>query len=101
MSQVEKYLYALQLLKELNCPNHIMEFLEIWGMFVREDEIKLHNWQALSAGGVVEGEARELREITPEITERSLMEEHRPYKSQILGSIPSAPTIGSGLDAKE
>jgi len=33
-----------------------MVALEVWGMFVHDDEIKLHNWQALSDGGVVEGE---------------------------------------------
>jgi hypothetical protein len=60
MGQVDKYLHALNLLKELNCPEPIMEALEIWGVFVREDEIKLRNWEALSQGGVVEGEFREV-----------------------------------------
>ena len=59
MSQVEKYKQALQLLKELNCPKEILEAIEIWGMFVHEDEIKLHNWQALSAGGIIDGECIE------------------------------------------
>ena len=58
MSQSAKYDFALRLLKELNCPRSIMEELEIWGWFVREDEMKLHNW--LSPGGVIEGEATEL-----------------------------------------
>ncbi len=60
MSQLAKYKYAMQLLRELNCPPEIIAALEIWGMFVREDEVKLHNWEALSNGGVVEGEAIEL-----------------------------------------
>ncbi len=60
MTQSEKYQYAIRFLKELNCPTAIMEELEVWGMFVHRDEIKLRNWQALSTGGVVEGEAREL-----------------------------------------
>ena len=60
VSQVEKYRYAMKLLKELNCPKPIMDALEVWGIFVHDDEIKLHNWEALSEGGIVEGEAREL-----------------------------------------
>ncbi len=60
MTQSEKYKYALQLLKELNCPKPIMEALDIWGMFVGDDEIKLHNWQALSDGGIIEGVGREI-----------------------------------------
>lgn len=60
MSQTEKYQYALRLLKELNCPEAIIGALEVWGMFVHSDEIKLHNWQALSEGGMVEGEFREV-----------------------------------------
>jgi hypothetical protein len=60
VNQVEKYKCALRLLKELNCPKRIVETIEIWGIFVRMDEIKLHNWEALSEGGVIEGEGREL-----------------------------------------
>jgi hypothetical protein len=60
MNQTEKYECAMQLLKELNCPQPIVEELGVWGMFVRSDEIRLHNWEALSGGGVVEGEAREI-----------------------------------------
>ncbi len=60
MNQVEKYECAVRLLKELNCPKPIIEAIEIWGMFVRSDEIKLHNWEALSEGGIVEGECREV-----------------------------------------
>lgn len=56
----EKYDCAMRLLKELNCPQPIIDELEVWGMFVRTDEIKLHNWQALSEGGIVEGEGREV-----------------------------------------
>lgn len=60
MSQVEKYKLAVRLLRELNCPQTIMEALEIWGMFVHDDEVKLHNWQALSDGQLIEGEGREI-----------------------------------------
>lgn len=49
MSQVAKYQAALQLLRELNCPSVIIEALECWGMFVREDEAKLCKWESLSA----------------------------------------------------
>ena len=61
MSQVAKYALAIALLKDLNCPEEIMDALLVWGFFVHEDEIKLHNWQALSEGGVIEGEAREVK----------------------------------------
>lgn len=60
MNQVGKYEYALRLLKELNCPEAIMSALWLWGMTVRNDQVKLHNWQALSEGGIVEGEYREV-----------------------------------------
>jgi len=60
ITQLEKYKYAIQLLKELNCPEGIMDELAIWGIFVNNDEVKLHNWEALSGGGVVEGEGKEL-----------------------------------------
>ena len=60
MSQVEKYQTATRLLKELNCPASIMDILYVWGMFVRDDEIKLHNWEASSEGGIIEGEASEV-----------------------------------------
>ena len=66
MEQTEKYALAIRLLKELNCPDALMAALEVWGWLVRADEIKLHNWQALNRGGVVEGEAREV-EVFPEI----------------------------------
>ncbi len=62
MNQVEKYECAVRLLKELNCPKSIIEAIEIWGMFVRSDEIKLHNWEALSEGGIVEGECCEVND---------------------------------------
>ena len=58
MSQSAKYEYALRLLKELNCPKEIMVALEIWGMFVSEDEVKLNNW--LTPGGIIDGEVTEL-----------------------------------------
>lgn len=60
MTQVEKYQMALKLLKELNCPEGILDQLEVWVFFVHNDEVKLHNWEALSGGGVVEGEAKEI-----------------------------------------
>jgi len=56
MSQIDKYNQATQLLKELNCPEPIMDALYFWGMTVRSDEQKLNNWVALSQGGIVEGE---------------------------------------------
>ena len=60
MTQGEKYESALRLLKELNCPGSIMCQLEVWGMFGRTDEVKLHNWEALSQGGLIEGEFKEV-----------------------------------------
>ncbi len=51
MSQVQKYEQAITLLKELNCPQTIMDALEVWGIFVHEDEIKLHNWVLMRNGG--------------------------------------------------
>lgn len=60
MQQTEKYQLALSLLKELNCPEEIMDALFVFGIFVHNDETKLHNWEALSGGGLVEGESREL-----------------------------------------
>ena len=66
MNQVEKYQIVVKLLKELNCPASIMDVLYVWGMFVHDDEIKLHNWEALSDGGIIEGEAREV-EGSPEL----------------------------------
>jgi hypothetical protein len=66
MNQTGKYKYAMQLLKELNCPESIMDALKVWSLFVREDEIKLHNWQALSEGGIVESEGREIGIELPE-----------------------------------
>ena len=62
MKQTEKLALALRLLKELNCPDVIMTAIEIWGMFVHDDEIQLHNWEALSAGGIVEAEYKVLEE---------------------------------------
>ena len=60
MDQVEKYECAVRLLKELNCPESILTTLWFWGMTVKNDQVKLHNWQALSEGGIVEGECREI-----------------------------------------
>ncbi|MDP2729148.1 MAG: hypothetical protein Q8O55_01540 [Dehalococcoidales bacterium] len=60
MTQTEKYELALKLLRELNCPEEIMDVLGIWGIFVHNDEVKLHNWESLSAGGIIEGEALEI-----------------------------------------
>jgi hypothetical protein len=60
MTQSEKYDLAVNLLKELNCPDAIMDELWTFGMFVRDNDIKLHNWQALAGPGVVEGEGREI-----------------------------------------
>ena len=60
ITQVQKYELALRLLGELNCPQPIMEAIEFWGMFVHEDETKLHNWAALSRGGIVDGEFKEV-----------------------------------------
>jgi len=62
MNQVEKYECTVRLLKELNCPDAIMDALWLWGMTVSADQVKLHNWQALSEGGIVEGECREIGE---------------------------------------
>lgn len=45
MQQIEKYQLAMRLLRELNCPERIMDELAIWGLFVYRDEIKLHNRQ--------------------------------------------------------
>ncbi len=50
---------AIRLLEELNCPEAIMTALWLFGMTVHDDQVKLHNWQALSEGGIVEGEYRE------------------------------------------
>lgn len=60
MTQTEKYELAIKLLKDLNCPSVIIDELYVWGIFVHNDEVKLHNWEALSGGGIVEGEAREI-----------------------------------------
>ena len=60
MNQVEKYECATQLLKELNCPEPIMDALWLWSMSIESDQIKLNNW--LSVGGIVEGECREVDE---------------------------------------
>ncbi len=60
MNQVEKYECAVKLLKELNCPETIMSELWLFGLTVHNDEVKLHNWQSLSEGGVVEGQCREI-----------------------------------------
>ena len=60
MNQAEKYETALRLLKELNCPEPIMEALWIFGLTIHDDEVKLHNWEALADGNTVEGEGREL-----------------------------------------
>ncbi len=64
MNQVQKYECAVKLLKELNCPRAILDMLWLFGMTVRNDQVKLHNWQALSEGGMVEGECREVKEFT-------------------------------------
>jgi hypothetical protein len=69
VNQVGKYDCAVRLLKELNCPVPILEAIECWGFLVRADQVKLHNWQALSQGGIVEGEFREVG--LPENEERS------------------------------
>ena len=61
MQQTDKYRLALRLLKELNCPEEIMDALDIWGIFVHNDETKLRNWEALSNGGIIEGEGREIQ----------------------------------------
>ncbi|MFH1088209.1 MAG: hypothetical protein V1737_06475 [Chloroflexota bacterium] len=66
MNQVEKYECAIRLLRELNCPETILTALWLFGMTVHNEQVKLHNWQALSDGGVVEGECREVG--VPEIT---------------------------------
>ena len=58
MNQIEKYTCALQLLKELNCPDPIIDALCVWGMIVSGDQVKLNNW--LSDGNIVEGECREV-----------------------------------------
>jgi hypothetical protein len=60
VTQREKFLCAMGLLKGLNCPTEIMDALYIWGIFVRDDETKLNNWVAVSDGSIVEGEAREI-----------------------------------------
>jgi hypothetical protein len=60
MKPTTKYTQAVQLLKELNCPDDILVALDIWSMLVRADEIKLNNWVALCDGNTVEGKATEL-----------------------------------------
>lgn len=60
MKPTTKYTQAVQLLKELNCPDDILVALDIWSMLVRADEIKLNNWVALCDGNTIEGEAVEL-----------------------------------------
>ncbi len=59
MTQVEKYKCVLQLLQDLNCPQPILDAVEVWGLFVRDDAAKLRQWEALS-GSEVEGEFREV-----------------------------------------
>ena len=58
MTQREKFELVLKLLKELNCPEVILDALFFFGLFVHSDETKLQNW--LCEGGVIDGEAREL-----------------------------------------
>lgn len=60
MTAKEKYEIAMQLLKELNCPEPIMDALWLFGLTIQEVEIKLRNWNALSYGGVIDGECVEL-----------------------------------------
>ena len=60
MEQTEKLLLAIRLLNDLNCPEEIIAQVEIFGILVQNDEVKLHNWESLSDGGVIEGEAREI-----------------------------------------
>jgi hypothetical protein len=60
MKQTEKLALALKLLKELNCPDELTAAIEVWGIFVHNDETKLHNWQALTDGNLVEGECVEI-----------------------------------------
>ena len=60
MTNSEKYAYAMRFLRELNCPEAIMDALAVWGIFVRQDEIKLANWVALAGPGVIEGQVREV-----------------------------------------
>jgi hypothetical protein len=57
MTQLDKYNQAVHLLKELNCPEQIMEALWLFGLTVCEDETKLTNW--LAPGGLIEGEVIE------------------------------------------
>ena len=59
MTQTEKFNQAIQLLKETNCPAPIMDALWLFGLTVHNDEVKLHNWQAISEGNLVEGEVIE------------------------------------------
>jgi hypothetical protein len=61
MKQTEKLAQAIQLLKELNAPEDLVAAVELWGMFVHDDEVKLHNWQALSADGIIEGQVKEIQ----------------------------------------
>ena len=64
MSQKAKLKQAIQLLKELNCPKEIMDALDIWGMFDHDDESRLHNWEALADGNMVDAES--VREVPDE-----------------------------------
>jgi len=60
MTQCEKLELAVRLLQELNCPESILDQIWIFRIFVNNDEVKLHNWQALSDGDIIEGSAEEL-----------------------------------------
>jgi len=62
MKQTEKLALALKLLKELNCPDELTAAIEVWGIFVHNDESKLNNWKAMGDGNLIEGECVEIPE---------------------------------------
>jgi hypothetical protein len=62
MTSKEKLDQAVRLLKEINCPEEILDALWYFGLTVNQDETKLKNWQALAGPGMVEGTAREINE---------------------------------------
>lgn len=50
MTSLEKYQEAVRLLKEINCPEPIMDALYVFGWAVESDERKRLNWLALTEG---------------------------------------------------
>lgn len=57
MNNLEKLQEAQRLLKEIGCPEQIMDALWVWEFTVRADMTKLKNWSAWTEGNLVEGES--------------------------------------------